>query len=122
LSVETICRSNSLLNVTLALRPRYAHHQALSDQKEIYMERNEIIRLEQLIQLAKAANSAINSCDEWDELMRVIHSPGWTTPPEAILVSKIIDSIITQSHQIIALRSGLLAAARLVGKSVAVGV
>ena len=85
------------------------------------MERNEIIKLEQLIQSAKAANSSSNSNDDWDELLRVIHNPGWTTLPEALFVSKIVDSIISQTHQLTALRSGLLAGARLVGKSQAAG-
>jgi hypothetical protein len=85
------------------------------------MDKNELAKLEQLIQSAKSANSSSNSNDEWDDLFRIIHNPGWTTLPEALFVFNTVESIVAQTRQITALRNGLLAGARLVGKSQAAG-
>lgn len=84
------------------------------------MANHEIVKLEQLINSVKSAQSNFNSADEWEELWRIVHQPGWTTIAEATLVLNTVESIKTQMIQLNALRNGLLAGARLVGTSQAV--
>jgi hypothetical protein len=86
------------------------------------MDKSELLKLECTIHSLKSAHVALGAPDDWDELWRIIHQPGWTTLAEATLLHVTIDSIVAQTRQLTALRSGLLASARLVGMSQAVGV
>ncbi len=86
------------------------------------MDKSEFVKLENTIHSLKSAHVALGIPDDWDELWRIIHQPGWTTLAEATLVHVTVESIVAQTRQLCALRSGLLAGARLVGISQAVGV
>jgi hypothetical protein len=86
------------------------------------MDKSEFLKLESTLQSLKTAHAALGEPDDWDELWRIVHQPGWTTLAEATLVHITIESIVAQTRQLTALRSGLIAGARLVGKSQAVAV
>jgi hypothetical protein len=52
---------------------------------------------------------------DFEELLKIIHRPGWTTPAEALLVSGLVDFMATQVKALTALKQVLLAGSRVVG-------
>lgn len=51
-----------------------------------------------------------------EELLRIIHNPGFTTPAEWLLIHGYLNAIDTALRQVNALRSTLLEGSRVVGK------
>ena len=47
---------------------------------------------------------------EFDELLTIIHKPGWTTPAEALLVHGLLESMVTQAKHIAGLKQTLFGA------------
>lgn len=86
------------------------------------MEKHELDQLEGHIQSLKTAHTALADNSEVDELWKIIHFPGWTTVAERMLVAAGLEAIIAQTKQLTTLRQNLLAGARAVGKTRAVGV
>ena len=58
----------------------------------------------------------LGNVDSLEELIRIIVQPGWTTPAENIFAVAIVDSMILQAQELMALEKQLLAGSRLVGK------
>lgn len=81
------------------------------------MEKHELTQLEGEIQALKTSHAALASGDSLDELLKIIHRPGWTTPAELAFVRTGLESIRAQTAQLNALTHGLLNAAKLVGAS-----
>lgn len=79
------------------------------------MEKHELTQLEGEIQALKTSHAALASGDSLDELLKIIHRPGWTTPAELAFVRTGLESIRAQTAQLNALTHGLLNAAKLVG-------
>ncbi len=63
--------------------------------------------------LKKAGDSS-----ELDELRKIFRRPGWTTPAEWRFTVTLIDALQDQLKNVIALKSGLVKAANLVGEEV----
>ena len=85
------------------------------------MEKHELAQLEAHIQALKSTHAILADSATTDELSRIIHNPGWTTPAERMLVTNSLEYIIAQAKLLNNLQQGLLAGARLVGKSQAAG-
>lgn len=85
------------------------------------MERHELAQLEEAIQSLKTAHATLASGDALEELLAIIHRPGWTSVAELAFVRTVLESIRTQTAQLTARTQGLLAAAKLVGVSRAGG-
>lgn len=85
------------------------------------MENHELIQLEAQIQALKISHTALGSGDSLDELMKIIHRPGWTTVAELAFVRTGLESVHAQTKQLTTLTQGLLAAAKLVSAGRAAG-
>jgi len=85
------------------------------------MEKHELTQLEGEIQALKTSHAALASGDSLNELLTIIHRPGWTTPAELAFVRTGLESIRAQTAQLSALTNGLLVAAKLVGAGRAAG-
>jgi hypothetical protein len=85
------------------------------------MEKHELSLIEAHIQSIKTSHAALGDSSEMDELFKVIHFPGFTTPAELAFLRASLDSIIAQTKQLAALRQGALTAAKLVATTRAAG-
>ena len=85
------------------------------------MEKHELSLIEAHIQSIKTSHSALGDSTEMDDLFKVIHFPGFTTPAELAFLRASLDSIIAQTKQLAALRQGVLTAAKLVATTRAAG-
>ena len=79
------------------------------------MEKHELNRLEANIKALKSSHDALASSSSLDELLNIIHRPGWTTVAELAFVEAGLESAQAQTRQLAAFTQGLLAAAKLVG-------
>jgi len=85
------------------------------------MEKHELTHLDAHIQALKSAHAILADSATTDELWRIIHNPGWTTPAERLLVTASLEYIIAQAKLLNNLQQNLLAGARAVGKTQAAG-
>ena len=85
------------------------------------MEKHELAQLEEQIQALKTTHAALASGDALDELLKIIHRPGWTTVAELAFVQTGLESVRAQTVQLRTLTQGLLNAAKLVGAGRAAG-
>jgi len=85
------------------------------------MEKHELTLVEAHIQAIKTSHAALASTDELDELWKIIHRPGWTTPAELAFLITGLESIKSQTLQLTAMKQGLLNSAILVGTGRAAG-
>ncbi|HTW24149.1 MAG TPA: hypothetical protein VMD78_11145 [Candidatus Baltobacteraceae bacterium] len=86
------------------------------------MEKHELSRVESQIQSVRTAHSVLAGTSDLDELFNIIHRPGWTTPAEVAFLTTALESISAQTNQLLALRQGILTAAKLVNASRSAGV
>jgi hypothetical protein len=85
------------------------------------MEKHELTRLEAHIQSVKAAHTLLADSTDLDELWKIIHRPGWTTPAERMLVTTSLEYLEAQTRLVATLRQNLLAGAKAVGTAQAAG-
>jgi hypothetical protein len=85
------------------------------------MEKHELSQLESHIQTIRTAHKALAAGSELDELFKIIHNPGWTTPAEFAFLLASLESIRAQSAQLAGLQQSLLAAAQSVSTARAAG-
>jgi len=85
------------------------------------MEKHELSKIEGHIQSMKSAHAALADSSEADELFRIIHQPGWTTPAEVAFLTTALESIQAQTRQLTTMRQSLLTAAKLVSTGRAAG-
>ncbi len=79
------------------------------------MESHEMKRLEDGIsQLRRSLGDLANNQD-LEELLKIIHRPGWTTPAEFLLVAGIVESIQAQAKALVGLKETLLSGGQKVG-------
>lgn len=50
----------------------------------------------------------LDSPDDWKRLIILIHRPGWTTEPEFILTSAIVETMLNQAIELSRLKTKLL--------------
>ncbi len=80
------------------------------------MEKHKLNLLEAHIHAVKATLMTLADSSELDELLAIIHRPGWTTPAEGMLVTASLEYLAAQTKLVATLRQNLLAGARAVGK------
>jgi hypothetical protein len=85
------------------------------------MEKHELSQMESHIKTIRTAHASLANTSELDELLVIIHRPGWTTPAEVGFVLAALESINVQTAQLNSLRQGLLAAANKVSSGIAAG-
>ena len=73
------------------------------------------VALDQRIKLAREAFEQYGSTVDTDELLIIIHKPGWTTPAEWLMVEGLLESLTAQTQTLFATRQALLAACKRVG-------
>ena len=86
------------------------------------MEKHELSQLESHIQSIRTAHQALAAGGEMDDLFKIIHNPGWTTPAEYAFLLASLESIKAQTQQLAGLQQSLLAAAQSVSTARAAGV
>lgn len=69
-------------------------------------------------QLRRSLGDLANDQD-LEELLKIIHRPGWTTPAEFQLVAGIVDSIQAHARALVGLKQALLAGSQKVGAQAA---
>jgi hypothetical protein len=60
--------------------------------------------------MAQVADSA-----DFEELISIIHRPGWTTVAEALLVAGVVEAMHAHTQALAGLKQALLAGSRAVG-------
>lgn len=81
------------------------------------METLHIVALERKIKELQTALTSFSVSEDFDELWRIIHQPGWTTVAEGIFASGLIESMMGQIGVLTSMRKMLLSASREVAKS-----
>jgi hypothetical protein len=78
------------------------------------MEKHELTHLE--TQVKEMCQNLAHLADDTDfqELISIIHRPGWTTVAEAALVKGVIDSMHAQTKTLVGLKQALLTGSRAV--------
>ena len=98
-----------------ALRQKDQVHMSPTVQHDSSISTEHIQGFETKIQNAKAAFGKLPGADFYDELLAVIHRPGWTTPAEASFFEAVLDGITAHTQSLAVAHDQLLTAAKLVG-------
>jgi hypothetical protein len=75
----------------------------------------DIGRLEKSIHALQDRISVLGTEDDYVELIKIIHQPGWTTPAEFQLVNTIVTTFTKQIDVLDGLKHDLIQASQLVG-------
>ena len=59
----------------------------------------------------------VRSKQEFEELIKIVHGPGWTTPAEYQLVAGVVESMISHAEALNALKVVLLEASKEIASS-----
>ena len=78
------------------------------------MDKHNIGRLENTINGVRDRLAALAEVEEYLELIKIIHMPGWTTPAEFRLVSGYLDAITRQIEVIEHLNGAVLDGSRMI--------
>lgn len=73
---------------------------------------HDIARLERDIRTLQKTVQALARDDVYNQLLELIHRPGWTTPAEFLLVDGAVNSMTAQLRELTALRDTVVVAAR----------
>lgn len=76
------------------------------------MEKHSIPQLEARIKELEEVCTALGDNSDCVELLKIIHRPGWTTPAEFTFANSIVESLLGQTRNALALRKTLLAGSR----------
>lgn len=76
---------------------------------------HDLAHLENRIKELSGHVSAMSTTDDFDELLVIIHRPGWTTPAEMLLVAGLVDAMHEHAHAFATLRQALVNGSRAVG-------
>jgi len=74
-------------------------------------------QLDERIRDLSAAFADLGTSDDFKELFRIIHGPGWTTLPEVFLMNALVDSAERAVDDARRVRQALLEGARAVGEA-----
>ena len=80
-------------------------------------EKHDLVHLETRIKELSNNFSRLASEQEFQDFIKRIHQPGWTTPAEFTLVSGIVENMIAQTKSLANLKQTLIEGGRLVGAS-----
>jgi hypothetical protein len=75
-------------------------------------------KLEKNIEALQATLAKLASSDDFVELLRYIHQPGWTTIAEFYLVNGLVDNMHAQLRAFEQLQQTLMEGSRLIGEGI----
>jgi hypothetical protein len=78
------------------------------------MEKHDVAHLEKRINELSDSLRSLAADTDFEELIKIIHRPGWTTPAEHLFVTGGVDSMLTQAKALVGLKQVLLAGSRAV--------
>ena len=84
--------------------------------------KDHINRIEAELKELETLTRSSASNEDVQEVLRIIHQPGWTTPAETQLMLALTEATISNVKQTARLRQELLRCAKAVGASTPVGV
>lgn len=76
------------------------------------MEKHNLPQLEARIRELEGVCKAVGDNSELTELLTILHRPGWTSVAEFAFATSIVDSLLSQTRNVVALRKTLLAGSR----------
>jgi hypothetical protein len=76
------------------------------------MAKHDISHLETKIKELQEACRSLGDNSDLDELLKIIHRPGWTTPPEFAFATALVESLREQARNMLTLRKTLVSASR----------
>ena len=79
------------------------------------MEKHDLPHLERRLFELKDIFTKMSDNSDLDELLKIIHRPGWTTPAEFTLVNSVVDSLHAQARNVATLRIALVTGSKQVG-------
>jgi hypothetical protein len=65
----------------------------------------------------KAAHAGLGASDDFEELFKITHGPGWTTLPEIFLMNALVDAAESNVRDARRLRKALVDGARTIGEA-----
>ncbi|MEO7193935.1 MAG: hypothetical protein ABIZ05_03805 [Pseudonocardiaceae bacterium] len=81
------------------------------------MSMHDISRLETAIKDLQGALKELGTDNDLEELLMIIHRPGWTTPQEAELVHGVVSYLTSHAQAAQTLKTTLMSAARNIGRA-----
>lgn len=78
------------------------------------MEQHHLTHLEKQLRELHTGFQNFSGGDSVDGLIPIIHRPGWTTPAEVAFFTGIVDSMVTHTRALSALKQALLSGASMV--------
>ncbi|KJS53083.1 hypothetical protein VM98_27475 [Streptomyces rubellomurinus subsp. indigoferus] len=78
------------------------------------MDKDQLAHLEQRINHLVTVTKSVTT-DDYEDLRKIIHRPGFTTPAELALIAGAVEVLIRQTEIVAEARRGLMDGARAVG-------
>ncbi|KJS61519.1 hypothetical protein [Streptomyces rubellomurinus] len=78
------------------------------------MDKDQLAHLEQRINHLVTVTKSVTT-DDYEDLRKIIHRPGFTTPAELALIAGAVEVLIRQTETVAEARRGLMDGARAVG-------
>ncbi len=79
------------------------------------MPQHDVARLEASLKQVQAHLANLSGREDFEELLLIIHRPGWTTVAEFELVSGIVETLQVHAQAMVRLKQALMAGSRQVG-------
>jgi hypothetical protein len=80
------------------------------------MNTNQIQDLEKKLNVLKDAHTALSKSHNIDDLLKIIHHPGWTTVAEHAFANSLVDSMISHTQLLQSMHKSLFEASQQVGR------
>jgi len=75
------------------------------------MEKHNVPHLEAKLKELQEVCTTLADGSDSAEMLKIIHRPGWTTPADFFFVNSILDSLLAQARNLLALRKSLVTGA-----------
>jgi hypothetical protein len=76
------------------------------------MEQQHLTRLETQVKELDHSLANLTNDKDFQEFLKIIHRPGWTTPAEQAFVTGIVDSMLAQTKALTGLKQALMTGSR----------
>lgn len=81
------------------------------------MNEEHITTLHERVHGVSKLHMSVGETDDFEEFLRLIHQPGWTTPVELILIHALVDSAERAAVQAVQARQSLIEGARAIANA-----
>ena len=85
------------------------------------MEKHDISKLEKNVKELHQNLAGLADNNEFDELLKIIHRPGWTTPAEFLFAMGVVESMTVHARALTDLKRTLINASRKVSETKSAG-